>query len=97
MHPKSTPNTKIKEGAPAYSNEQNRKDKLGPATNGYVKTSKKQNRPEATFVTGLAIIPVRDKIKGSLQTVETYACLDSGPNTSFCTKDLLGKTEWSRM
>ena len=91
LHPKSTPNTEIKEGAPAHSNEQNREDESGPATNGYVKTSKKQSRPEVTSVTGLAIVPVRVKIKGSLQTVETYAFLDSGSNTSFCTEDLLEK------
>ena len=65
---------------------------MGPETNGYVKTSKKQNRPEATSVTGFtAIVPVRVKINGILQTVEMYAFLDPGSNTSFCTEDLLEK------
>jgi hypothetical protein len=42
-------------------------------------------------VTGLAIVPVRVKAKGRSEVVETYAFLDSGSNTSFCTENLLKK------
>ncbi len=59
------------------------------ANNGYVKISTKTKQSKAASVTGLAIVPVRVKAKGSLETVESYAFLDSGSNTSFCTEGLL--------
>jgi hypothetical protein len=42
-------------------------------------------------VTGLAIVPVQVKAKGRPEVVETYAFLDSGLNTSFCTESPLRK------
>ena len=41
----------------------------------------------SSSVTALAIVPVR--VKGGSAFVETYAFLDSGSNTSFCTEALL--------
>lgn len=76
LQPKSIPDNEIKEGGPPHSDEQNRENESKSANNGYVKTSTKQNHPEITSVTGLAIVPVRVKVKESLQTVETYAFLD---------------------
>ncbi|XP_033127591.1 uncharacterized protein LOC117125239 [Anneissia japonica] len=40
-------------------------------------------------VTGLAALPVRVKAAGSSRVVETYAFLDNGSNTTFCTNSLL--------
>ena len=40
-------------------------------------------------MTGLAIVPVRVRAAGRSEMVETYAFLDSGSNTSFCTDKLL--------
>lgn len=57
------------------------------ATNAYVKSC----YSTSTSVTGLAIVPVRVKAKGRQEAVETYAFLDSGSNTSFCTESLLEK------
>ena len=57
------------------------------ANNGYVKSS----FSTSTTVTGMAIVPVLVKTKESQSVVETYAFLDSGSNTSFCTESLLEK------
>ena len=58
--------------------------------NGYVRI-KGKNRPavKGTSTTGLTVIPVRVKAKGTDKTSDTYAFLDSGSNTSFCTEKLL--------
>lgn len=61
----------------------------GCANNGYVKITPKTTHPKASSVTGLAIVPVRVKAAGRSELVETYAFLDSGSNTSFCTEELL--------
>ena len=68
LHPKSTPQNQIKEGAPPHSNTQNKENESIPANNGYVETSTKQNHPEVTSITGLAIVPARVKVKGRLYT-----------------------------
>ena len=60
----------------------------GQANNAYIKSSYSTT---GTSVTGLAIVPVRVKVKGQRKMVETYAFLDSGSNTSFCTESLLEK------
>ena len=58
------------------------------ANNGYIKSSYSTS---SNSVTGLAILPVRVKAKGHGKIAETYAFLDSGSNTSFCTESLLEK------
>ena len=59
------------------------------ANNSYVKSSF-----SASFtVTGLAVVPVYMQAKGGQPVVETYAFLDSGSNTSFCTESLLEKLD----
>ncbi|CAB4012051.1 Hypothetical predicted protein [Paramuricea clavata] len=60
-------------------------------SNGYVKISSKSSQLNSSSVTGLAIVPVRVKAKGRSEVVETYAFLDLGSNTSFCTESLLKK------
>ena len=49
-----------------------------PATDNCTKTS----------VVGLAVVPVKVKAPGSERTVKTYAFLDNGLNTSFCSEEL---------
>lgn len=61
------------------------------ANNGYVKTSAKPRNPLNNCVTGLAVVPVRVRAKGFPNMIETYAFLDSGSNTTFCTESLLQK------
>ena len=60
------------------------------ASNSYLNSV---NASQATSgsVVGLSILPVKVKVKGSSKKVLTYAFLDSGSNTSFCTEDLLRK------
>lgn len=57
------------------------------ANNGYIKSS----FSSSSTVTGLAIVPVCVKVKGRQEVAETYAFLDSGSNTSFCTESILEK------
>ena len=60
------------------------------SNNGYVRTGKSPLRASASMSTaGLAVVPVKVKAKGKAKTVETYAFLDSGSNTSFCTEKLM--------
>ena len=60
------------------------------SNNGYVRTRKSPLRASASMsTTGLAVVPVRVKAKGKAKTVETYAFLDSGSNTSFCPEKLM--------
>ena len=62
------------------------KDGTNGATIAYIKSELPKNKS----ITGLAIVPVKVKTAGSFKTVETYAFLDSGSNTTFCT-DALSK------
>jgi hypothetical protein len=39
-------------------------------------------------MTGLSIVPVKVRAKGNNNLVETYAFLDPGSNTTFCTNTL---------
>eukprot|EP00794_Sanderia_malayensis_P013533 gene13533-14941_t len=54
---------------------------------GYIKIRENQNTQKA--VTSLAIVSVKVKVPGHATVVETYAFLDSGSNTTFCTKELM--------
>lgn len=40
-------------------------------------------------MTGLPVVPVKVRAKGSDTTVHTYAFLDGGSNTSFCSEQLM--------
>ena len=64
---------------------QDSKDGTNDATIAYIKSELPKNKS----ITGLAIVPVKVKTGGSFKTVETYAFLDSGSNTTFCTDALL--------
>ena len=45
------------------------------------------------FVTALPIAPVKIKVRGSPHCIETYALLDNGSNSTFCSVSLLECTE----
>ncbi|KAK3729480.1 hypothetical protein QZH41_019941, partial [Actinostola sp. cb2023] len=55
---------------------------------GYVRV-REENRNFQKATTSLAIVPVKVKVPGREQAVETYAFLDSGSNTTFCTEKLM--------
>ena len=59
--------------------------------NGYANTNNSRRDVIGAGVpsTGLAIVPVKVKCKDSTETILTYAFLDTGSNTSFCTNELL--------
>ncbi|XP_078357279.1 uncharacterized protein LOC144642164 [Oculina patagonica] len=94
LHPRSSTGTSTASAATERPNaEQDTSVESPPinvnsASNGYIKSS---YSTASTSVTGLAIVPVRVKAKGQRRVVETYAFLDSGSNTSFCTETLLEK------
>ncbi|XP_028408735.1 uncharacterized protein LOC114531302 [Dendronephthya gigantea] len=90
LHPKLAEDKRESEDSKRNENkripeDQGIKDASDGATNGYVKS----RIPKYNSVTGLAVVPVKVKVAGSSRTVETYAFLDSGSNTTFCTDTLL--------
>jgi hypothetical protein len=50
-----------------------------------------EERRATRSVTGMPVLPVRVEAKDSNRTVETYAFLDGGSNTSFVTESLVKK------
>jgi hypothetical protein len=62
------------------------------SNNGYVTavSNRTSNSKEAS-TTGLAVVPVKVRAKGGNKLVKTYAFLDSGSNTTFCTEQLLNE------
>lgn len=57
------------------------------ASNSYINVN--ASDVASNSVVGMSIVPVKVKAKGQNQSVQTYAFLDSGSNTSFCTENLL--------
>ena len=51
-----------------------------------------QNQASATSLT---ILPVKVKAKGTDQMIQTYAFLDNGSNTSFCSEELANQLNLS--
>ena len=49
----------------------------------------KENLNSQKGATSLAIVPVKVKVPGRERVVKTYAFLDNGSNTTFCTEDLM--------
>ena len=82
---------------PSPTDKENRPSDQGQVTspsttqakNGYVKGESFQVSSDS--VVGMSIVPVKVNVKGQDKKVLTYAFLDSGSNTSFCTEDLLKK------
>ncbi|CAB4034694.1 Hypothetical predicted protein [Paramuricea clavata] len=67
--------------------EQKPKNEEKNVQNGYVNVD--EERRATRSVTSMLVLPVRVKAKDSNRTVETYAFLDGGSNTSFVTESLL--------
>ena len=61
------------------------------ARSGYVKTGESLQGMETCSpqATSLAIVPVKVKATGGSKMIETYAFLDGGSNTTFCTEKLI--------
>ena len=68
------------------SNEEGSTSSLNSSSNGYVDISQASQR-----IISLPIVPVRVKSPDGNKEVQTYAFLDSGSNTTFCTDNLLKK------
>ena len=89
IHPKNNTESKKTDQQPKEEHGESEEDSKSAHT-AYVKMSVKPNvSARSSSVTALAIVPVRVKAKGGSAFVETYAFLDSGSNTSFCTETLL--------
>ncbi|XP_068712764.1 uncharacterized protein [Montipora foliosa] len=70
--------------------EEHGKSEGSGETNGrscYIKG--KENLNSQKGATSLAIVPVKVKVPGRKRVVKTYAFLDNGSNTTFCTEDLM--------
>ena len=94
LHPNSNKNSYKNSGENSGSSNRASNSEPKPnsnanpaASNGYAKLS----FSAGTTVAGLAILPVCVKAKDGKDAIQTYAFLDSGSNTSFCTETLLQK------
>ena len=94
LHPNSNKNSYKNSGENSGSSNRASNSEPKPnsnanpaASNGYAKLS----FSAGTTVAGLAILPVCVKVKDGKDAIQTYAFLDSGSNTSFCTETLLQK------
>ena len=85
LHPKAAP-TGESEEPPTNSN-----DAPSEARNGFVSLATSKNVTGAGVLkVGMAILPVKVRAEGSSeQCIETYAFIDSGSNTTFCTTELM--------
>ena len=72
------------------SKEDKGHEAAAPMKNGYIQGDVFQASNDSSVV-GLAIVPVKVRVKGQEANVLTYAFLDVGSNASFCTEDLLKK------
>ncbi|CAB3997411.1 PREDICTED: uncharacterized protein LOC107342904 [Paramuricea clavata] len=89
LHPKSNTDSKKTDQQNKEEPKESGEESTAAHT-AYIKMSVKPNiSTRSSSATGLAIVPVRVKAKGGSASVETYAFLDSGSNTSFCTETLL--------
>ena len=96
LHPKSSqtiPSSTIENESSINRSEPVSESSSALASNGYVEVSGSSSFSTNATTIGLAIVPVLVKAKGCARMVETYAFLDSGSNTSFCTESLLKKLQ----
>ena len=78
---------KSSESQVSISGNNNNNQPGKPVRNGYVKSGENLQGPEESSlqVTSLVIVPVKVKALRGSKTIETYAFLDGGSNTTFCT------------
>ena len=89
-----TPGTRDQRQGKEENKESENRDKQDTSNeesnNSYVTAmSSSANNSKGLSITGLAVVPVKVKAKGGHKTVETYALLDTGSNTTFCTEQLM--------
>lgn len=87
LHPKTSPPPPATVNPDLTKSKEEIEQPSENSSNGYVKTS----CAISATVTALAIVPVKVKAHGTDEVVETYAFLDSGSNTTFCTEALLNQ------
>ena len=91
LHPKTKQPTNIsKNEIKQDKNDPDNQNLEGDRLN-YQFSYVKSNPTTSSLVTGLAIVPVQVKAKGSSKAIKTYAFLDLGSNTTFCADALLKK------
>lgn len=96
LHPKSVQpatNRQSSQNPTFTSVESPEQGSVQDVLNGYVRGNNESRNIEdhshcQASVTGLAVIPVKVKAPGRADTVMTYAFLDNGSNTSFCSEKL---------
>ena len=93
LHPRSVGQIASPSATNLTSTEVKLQTQDGPpeVLNGYVKGRSEEasnSQSKISAVTGLAVVPVKVKVPGRDGMVQTYAFLDSGSNTSFCSEDL---------
>eukprot|EP00794_Sanderia_malayensis_P013184 gene13184-14532_t len=95
LHPKSNQNVHGGSNEQSTSNQSTPtiNPNSTPASSGYVEVSEGTSFSTSATTTALAIVPVLVKARESTKLLETYAFLDSGSNTSFCTESLLQNLE----
>ena len=98
LHPKGNANEKRDDAAesPENVNPKGKNEDQPLETvvqSAYVNTGEnsRSRRSQPPQVTSLAIVPVKVKAKNSSVMIETYAFLDGGSNTTFCTERLMNQ------
>jgi hypothetical protein len=77
----------VKDGKPDQKPEESKNGYVTAMNSRASTTSCSKN----TSMTGLAVVPVKVRAKGGNKMVETYAFLDNGSNTTFCTERLINQ------
>ena len=77
----------VKDGKPDQKPEESKNGYVTAMNSRASTTSCSKN----TSMTGLAVVPVKVRAKGGNKMVETYAFLDNGTNTTFCTERLINQ------
>ena len=91
LHPCDAPAVTGRDSEPAVTNLSSQPS--NQALNGYVKGKGDsrcgENDGKLASSAGLALLPLKVKAPGLDKIVETYAFLDNGSNTSFCSEGLI--------
>ncbi|RUA05619.1 MAG: hypothetical protein DSY43_04230, partial [Gammaproteobacteria bacterium] len=96
LHPPGNGSTTFKREQPTIANATNdssAKVNCSSSKNNYVNVADGlcTATGAGTIRTALSVVPVKVKAKGKDTVIETYAFLDSGSNTSFCTEHLINR------
>ncbi len=94
LHPRSPPRLVDKSAGPDDVSNRESPLNLPPSNNSSVACVNATNDGRCfsgagCLTTSLPLVPVKVKCSGSNQVITTYAFLDSGSNTTFCTNEPL--------